>query len=1217
MKKLLLVLPFLVLVTYSNAQMILSADATSQSCDCYTLTTANDNLSGGIFSPNTIDLSLPFDFSFEVYLGDTDNWSADGIAFILQQGQITVDNNPTSFGALGLVPSFGFEIDVHPNTVAPYNDPAADHVAIFLNGDITTPVSPVITIPNIEDAAFHTLNVIWNPTTQIFQINIDGNLVNVYNGDIINTVFAGNPNVFFGFTGATGGLNNLQQVCMYREALFIQDKLTACVGESISFTDNSTSDLNNITTYLWDFGDGTTSNIQNPTHDWNAVGIENVSLTITDISGCTDVFDVDVTITSGLNIDVVSQDVSCNGLNDGALLATPLDGAAPYTYNWDLTTNVQNPTGLVPNTYTLSLTDNLGCTGTAQGVIVEPTALSITSILFTNATCGVNNGTLTVNASGGSTNYQYSIDGGATFQNANIFTNLAAANYAIQVQDLNALPTICVVNATETIGLASLFSLNPAVVSNVSCGVGVNDGEISVSINNGAANFTYDLSGPINQNQVTALQNHTFSNLIAGLYTVTVTDNSTCSISEANIVVESSTLMVIDYTVSNAATINADCNGATNGELTISTTGAVAVEYSIDNGVTFQTNPNFSNLGANTYNVQVKDNIGCIILGNLVVTEPTPLNILSILIDSNVSCTGFSDAGVTINASGGNGLYSYSLDGGVPTLNNVITGLNASNYTVTLMEGATCMATLNGNFTITEPDVITLTLADLTLNDVSCNGAADGGVVVNSTIGGTPAYAYSMDGTTFVNTPAFNLGFGNHTVFVSDANNCPAATQQFNISESAPIVISLGAVDTTVCFGSVAEVCANVTGGNGVYSYNWNGIQIPNSCLPIITTTTGQTQYSVIVTDGNGCISNNNNPITKTVNVMGGLSVLTNTPPNICEGDAVSLTAEANGSGNGGPYTYTWTNNIDPTDVLIGANQTVYPTQTTAYTVLVSDGCTLPDAFDIVNVIINYNPPLSISPNVPTSDCPPLELDFLSNVDQTLINSQTWNFGNGNISSDSLSTQVYVEVGNYDVSYSFTTAFGCVVEGLFTDYITVYPTPNANFSFSPDDPDMLHLEVNFSNESTGATMHNWDFGTGVSSSIASPIYTFPEYGAVDWSVELKVINGFGCEDSITKVVHIEELQIYYIPNTFSPDDNGTNETFAPVFMPGFTPKDYTFTIFDRWGDLVFKTTDIYSDWNGISNGGKVIDGTYVWQISFLENETDKRYLKMGHVNVIK
>ena len=84
---------------------------------------------------------------------------------------------------------------------------------------------------------------------------------------------------------------------------------------------------------------------------------------------------------------------------------------------------------------------------------------------------------------------------------------------------------------------------------------------------------------------------------------------------------------------------------------------------------------------------------------------------------------------------------------------------------------------------------------------MTCSGADDGGMVVNSTNGGTPAYIYSMDGINFfVTTPQFNLGFGNHTVFVSDVNNCPAATQQFDIDESAPITVSLGLPDTTCLF---------------------------------------------------------------------------------------------------------------------------------------------------------------------------------------------------------------------------------------------------------------------------------------------------------------------------------------------------------------------------------------------------------------------------------
>jgi|GEM_PF-1637470 len=1221
MKKLLLVLPFLVLVNYSYAQMVLSAQATPQSCDCYTLTTGTNNIQGGIFSPNTIDLNTDFNFSFEVYLGSVDNWTADGIAFILQQGQAVGAVNPPSFGSMGIAPSLGIEIDAHPNPGAPYNDPAADHVNVYLNGDVTVPVSPVVNIPNIEDGAFHTFNVTWNVATQILQINLDGNIVNAYNADIVNTIFGGNSNVYFGFTGATGGLNNLQQVCLHRNSSFIQDKLTACIGETITFTDNSTSDLNNITNYLWEFADGTTSNLQNPTHDWGTAGVKNVTLTITDISGCTDVSNVDVTITPELNVNVVAQNISCNGLNDGTLTATPLNGTGPYIYDWDLTANVQNPNGLAPNTYTLTLTDNLGCTGTGQGVIVEPTVLSITSTSSTDAACGANSGTLTINAAGGSGNYQYTIDGGVTFQASNVFVNLAAATYNVQVQDVTALPTICVVDGIETVGQASLFTMNPVIVTNVSCGAGANDGSVAVTLNNGAANFTYDITGPVNQNQVTALQNHTFSNLTVGNYTVTITDNLACIVTETNIAVGSATAMVIDYVVTNAATTNTNCNLGNDGALTITAIGGVIpLVYSIDNGVSFQINSNFTGLTANTYNVQVKDNTGCVIIGNLDITEPTPLSIDNVVVNSNASCKDSLNGQITITSSGGNGVYSYSLDGGLTSSNsNVLTGLGASNQVVTLMEGVNCSTTLNGDFLITEPDLITI--PNVIVTDVTCNGANDGQLVITAD-GGTPAYQFSNDaGATFQNSGTFtNLGFGSYDIQVTDMNDCPVAVQTENISETAPILVSLGVSDTTVCFGAIAEVCAIVTGGDGLYSYNWNGVTLPNNCLPIVATTPGQFQYSLIVTDGNGlgCVSNNNIAITKTVNVLGPLQLTaTTTTPNVCKGDQASVFAEAIiGSGNGGPYTYTWTNNQDLT-VLNGGSQVVTPIQSTIYTVTVSDGCTSPDVSQNVNVNIFNTPLINISPNSVTNGCPPFEVEFISHINQSLIASQAWDFGNGNSALTDTSIQLYETEGCYNIEYSFTTTDGCLVDTTLLNYVCVNPYPNANFSFSPNEPDLLNLNVQFINETTGAITYLWKFGTIDSSIVVSPIHTYPEYGNQNYLVELKAINGFGCMDSITKIVYVKDLQIYYIPNTFSPDDNGTNETFAPVFIPGFIPADYSFMIFDRWGNQVFHTNDFYSVWNGDFNGETVIDGTYVWRISFIENATDKRHSQMGHVNVIR
>lgn len=1204
MKKLLLILPFLTLVNYSTAQMVLSAQATSQSCDCYTLTADVDNIYGGIFSPNTIDLNSAFDFSFDVYLGNVDNWTADGIAFILQQGQIVVNDNPPAFGSLGLTPSIGVEIDVHPNASAPYNDPSSDHISVFLNGDVTTPVSPVINIPNIEDGAFHTFNVTWNPITQIFQINLDGNIVNAYNTDIINTVFAGDPNVYFGFTGATGGLSNLQKVCMYRNSAFTQDKLTACVGEAISFTDNSTSDLNNITDYLWDFGDGLISNLQNPIHSWATVGVKSVTLTITDISGCTDVSNINVTITPGLDVAITTQDVSCNGLNDGTLTTIPLSGTAPYTYVWDLASNVPNPNGLAPNTYTLTLTDNLGCVGIGQGVITEPVVLSIDNLATTDPVCGADNGVITVTTIGGSTNYTYSLNGGA-FQNSNVFNNLAAGNYSIQVKDANN----CVVNNNTILTQPSLLVIDNTVSSDVSCS-GLPDGTITVNASNGVGGYTYSLNGGVVQSS------NVFNNLSANIYSIEVFDANLCSVVQNGIIVNSVTTMTID----NITVIDASCNSLSDGSFEIFITGGdPIITYSNDGGTTFQNSAIFTGLAASNYIVQVMDGNGCILNGGTIIGEPTPLSIDNIIVNSNATCIDSLDGQVTITSSGGNGVYTYSLDGGLTsTTSNILTGLDASNHLITLMEGPNCNTSINGSFSITEPPIITI--LNVAITDVTCNGLNDGALTITAN-GGTPAYQYSVDaGTTFQNNATFSgLGFGGYDIQVTDFNNCPVVVQTESISESAPLIVSLGLDDTTVCFGSVAEVCATVIGGNGLYSYNWNGFVMINNCLPIITTTPGQIQYTVIVTDGNGCVSNNNIPVNKLVTTLGQLQLsATTTTQNICLNEQALVFSEATlGSGNGGPYTYTWTNNQN-TSVLIGANQTVYPTQSTTYTVTVSDGCTVPDASQNVIISIYSNPSMLITPTTITnSGCPPFEIEIGNAMDQNLINSQLWDFGNGNTSTDSSSTQLYETEGLYDVSYGITTVNGCVIDTLLSEFVEVYPTPNANFSFSPENPDLLNLEVDFINESTGAISYQWAFGTNNYSSAVSPTYIFPEYGSKNWQVELKVMNGFDCIDSITKIVHIKELQIYYIPNVFTPDATGVNETFMPIFIPGFIPSDYSFTIFDRWGNQLFQTNDIYSAWNAYYKGVIVKAGTYVWQISFLENESDKPHLQMGNVTILK
>jgi len=1194
MEKLILITLWLIASFTGYNQMVVSGDASAQSCDCYTITPDANVQVGGVFSPNTIDLTNSFDFSFQIYLGVDDVWGADGIVFVLQQGQSADVNIAQTLGYQGLNPSIGVEVDVFQNSAAPYNDPASDHITIMSNGDFASVLSPSVNIPNIEDGAFHTFQVVWDATLQVLAITLDGNFISAYNGDIVNTIFGGNPNVYFGFTGATGGINNLQQLCMYRTASFTQTALNACVGQNITFTDNSTSDLNQITNYLWDFGDGSTSNLQNPAHSWATAGVKNVTLTITDITGCTSTTNVNITVSPGITVNIVPQNVSCNGANDGVLNTTPTNGTGPYTYVWDIPSNQQNPNNLSPNTYNLTITDNVGCTGTAQGVITEPLVLVIDNIATTDASCGLNNGTITVSASGGSTNYTYSINGGA-FQASNLFSNLASGAYTVQVQDANN----CIVNGNTNVSQASLLSFTSIVVTDVSCG-GVPDGTITVNVANGANPLSYSLDGgPLQASNV-------FNGLSANTYSITVQDNNTCTITNNNVVVNSATAMTID----NIVPVDASCNGLADGSFEVFVSGgAPVVTYSADGGTTFQNSATFTGLQANNYAIQVMDGNNCILNGATVIGEPTVLSIDNIVVDNNVSCNGGSDGQITITASGGNGVYSYSLDAGVTTqLSNVFTNLAQNNYTLTLSDGPNCSTTTNGAFSITEPAVIT---SNTTVVDVSCNGLTDGEINIVAN-GGTPNLQYSIDGgTTYQNSANFtNLGIGSYTVQVTDNNTCPPTVVNVNIIESAPLSVSLGNPDTTICFGTSANICAQVTGGTAPYQYYWNGVTAVSGpqCLPLTVAGT----VTIEITDDNGCTTNT--VVSKDLIVLPQLTLISGGSSTICPGESVNLFAEAS-DGNGGPYTYIWTNDTND-DALNGANQTVFPIElTTNYTVSVTDGCSDPIVTNMVTVNVYSIPHFNISAT-PQVGCTPLESTFTNTIPSNLITSETWTFENGEVANTNSTTQVFTEPGCSDVTYSMTTADGCISDTTLIDYVCVNPYPVANFSFTPEDPDLLELEVTFYNESTDATTYAWEFGNGTVSSMVSPTYTYPEIGAIDYLVKLVAINNFGCKDSITKVVHVKELQYYYIPNSFTPEGNGTNETFAPIFFPGFTPANYRFSIFNRWGEVIYETNDIYSSWNGMYQGKLVSDEAYVWQITFRENETDKAYIQSGHVIVL-
>ncbi|MEP6466877.1 MAG: PKD domain-containing protein [Parafilimonas sp.] len=348
----------LVVVIHVAAQnpYVLNGDATQDNCHCYTLTTQQQNQSGSIWNKNKIDLTQAFDYYFNVYLGCLDTNGADGIVFVLQPVSTSLGSTGEGIGFAGIVPSVGVTIDTYQNFND--NDPAYDHVAIQANGDVdhnspnnlAGPVPALASGYDIENCQWHTLRIHWQPDKKLIDVYIDGSLRISLQQDIVATIFKNDPLVYWGFTAATGGLDNVQKVCTELDAKFgLAAHDNTCIGTPLTFIDSSVS-FGNISDWYWNFDDGTTSNEKNPpAHTYASPGIYNVTLNVLGGEGClSDTSKQQITIGSFPVADFKTNVLPiCTNRNAVFTDATTLDvGTEDYWY-WNFgdgeTSNEQNP----------------------------------------------------------------------------------------------------------------------------------------------------------------------------------------------------------------------------------------------------------------------------------------------------------------------------------------------------------------------------------------------------------------------------------------------------------------------------------------------------------------------------------------------------------------------------------------------------------------------------------------------------------------------------------------------------------------------------------------------------------------------------------------------------------------------------------------------------------------------------------------------------------
>lgn len=590
-------------------------------------------------------------------------------------------------------------------------------------------------------------------------------------------------------------------------------------------------------------------------------------------------------------------------------------GTSPFSFSFTDGVNTYNRTGkvngdtiqVIPLTNTIysftSITDALGCNRTSGFLsgaqLITVPDITIASVNSTPVSCfGGNNGTLTINASGGQGTLEYSIDGGITYQGSNVFTGLSANTYNVVVRDgFGCVKVYGLVAVNQPADVS-----HTTVVTDASC-ANVFDGTISITASGGVPPYTYSLNGGPPQ------PGNVFSGVGAGTYTVYVLDSNNCLDTTSATI--NNTYII---SVSVQGQTNVSCFGAADGSVTVQVNGGIPpYTYSI-NGITFQPSGTFTGLNSGTYIVTGRDSKGCTEFATVTISQPA---LVVATVDSilNATCNGSATGSIYITPSGGSGTYTYTWSNGATTQDLV--NVTAGTYNVTVLDGNSCSAITGA--TISQPLALFVNLA--TFNNLLCNSDSTGSVDITAN-GGTPPYTYSWNNGA-VTEDIVNLPASTYVVTVTDANACSASISQL-VSEPAVITSSINGTNVS-CFGA-QDGAANLTvnGGTAPYFFQWSTFQATEDVTGL-----GGGLFYVIITDANGCEQRDSVQVSEPAPLTLSLTVTNVTCSNASDG-AIDLTV----TGGTAPYTYLWSTGATTEDVsgLNGGTVTVTVTDANSCT---------------------------------------------------------------------------------------------------------------------------------------------------------------------------------------------------------------------------------------------------------------------------------------------
>ena len=966
--------------------------------------------------------------------------------------------------------------------------------------------------------------------------------------------------------------------------------------------------------YVWQSNASTTASA-------TGYGKGNYTVTVSTLNGaCFKTENFVIAEPSPLKDNATVKASNCS--NDGSITLTPSGGSGAYDYAWSNGATTKAITGLKgPGTYLVTVSDaaastcykiftnNLTDIGSPVIARVDTLRASIFGKCTGVATVSITTGT------GNSPYYFEWSDKPGIINTQNKRTDFCAGSYTVSVygsvagqQNKNCFDQkVFIIKQAPQLGVLASSISAPCFQSTgtlVETGFG---GIPPYKIN------WFDLSNKAVSNA---------NAVAAGTYIAVISDAAGATASASTEVLQPTEITI------NIQNNNVKCFGAHTGSA-IATASGGSPDPVFKYKYFWSNNPanddsTASGLVANTkYTVSVSDANACLKTAATSLTQATELKLNPQV--SDASCFNTCDGTITANAAGGVLNYNYNW-AGPSTVASIpfATALCKGTYTITVSDANQCTASATA--IVNSPPLLTASIDPANVVHVKCFGESNASANVTVSGGLPPITKYLWSNNTS-NSQLQNVGAATYTVTVIDTKACTAISS---------IIITQPLLFTNTPLASSATLCINGSyvpiispaGGTGPYTHQWQsnpGIQILSAATisPTAIVSNANTVLTVISTDSRGCSAQSN----INLRVLPPLNVDVNSLDKICEGQNISLSATA--SGGNGNYNYKWTANPPvawPNNLSVFSG-VLNSAVVTSFYLNISDACSTPSlAYGPKLVNVYAKPPADFTFS-PDKQCEPMTIQFSAGKapDGSIY---TWDFGNGKSYSstnanDAASVYLY-NTGNSGVfpvqlKVTLPSSMNSCFNNASPKDVQVMQRPIADFDFSPQLITNLNPSVVFNNRSIPLAKIKssfWNFGDNQFSSETDPNHFYN--AASNYDVTLVVMlqtAAVSCFDTTSRQVVVGEDFACWIPDAFSPNDDGLNDVFV---VKGIGIASVEMSIFDRWGNQVFFSKDLQKGWDGTSNQSKQLaqQDVYAYVISVWDYK-NKVHIFKGKLSLIR